>query len=202
MVEQRVRTETEKAAAKARAKQKKTRKANRRKPGRPKGSKNKDKTQVTLTPELRLVKMMVQKQLMLINGLIPIRYLVLDGHFGNNNALQMTRQCGLHLISKLRRDAALYLPYDGPYCGHGPRRKYGSKIDYCHLPDQYLKETIVEKDIQTRIYQATMLHKELAGPLNVVVIAKTNLKTQARAHVILFTNDLELSHAKIIRPLA
>ncbi len=37
-----------------------------------------------------------------------------------------------------------------------------------------------------------MLHKEFAGPLNVVVIAKTNLKTQARAHVILFTSDLEL----------
>ncbi len=196
MVEQRVRTEAENDASKA--KQKKTKKANSRKPGRPKGSKNKDKTLVTLTPELQLVKTMVQKQLMLINGLIPIRYLVLDGHFGNNNALQMTRQSGLHLISKLRRDAALYLPYDGPNRGHGPRRKYGSKIDYCSLPDQHLKETIVEGDIQTRIYQATMLHKELAGPLNVVVIAKTNLKTQARAHVILFTNDLELSHAKVI----
>jgi hypothetical protein len=198
MVEQRVRTETEKRAAKARAKQKKTKKANRRKPGRPKGSKNKDKTQVTLTPELQLVKMMVQKQLMLINGLIPLTYLALDGHFGNNKALQMTRQCGLHLISKLRRDAALYLPYDGPYCGRGPRRKYGTKIDYRNPPDQYLKETIVEEDIQTRIYQTTMLHKEFAGPLNVVVIAKTNLKTQAQAHVILFTSDLELSYAKVI----
>ena len=198
MVEQRVRTETEEVAAKARAKQIKTRKAKRRQPGRPKGSKNKDKTQVTLTPELQLVKMMVHKQLMLINGRIPIKYLVLDGHFGNNNALQMTRQCGLHLLSKLRRDAALYLPYDGPYRGNGPRQKYGSKIDYHNLPDQYLKETIVEEHIQTRIYQATVLHKEFAGPLNVVVIAKTNLKTQARAHVILFTSDLELSHAKVI----
>lgn len=195
MVEQRVRTEAEKAAAKVRAKQ---RKVKRRKPGRPKGSKNKDKTQVTLTPELQLVKTMVQKQLMLINGFIPIRYLVLDGHFGNNNALQMTRQCGLHLVSKLRCDAALYLPYARPYRGHGPRRKYGSKIDYGNFPDQHLKETIIEGDIQTRTYQATMLHKEFAGPLNVVIIAKTNLKTQARAHVILVTSDLELPHAKVI----
>jgi len=31
----------------------------------------------------------------------------LDGHFGNHNALHMARQHHLHLISKLRCDAAL-----------------------------------------------------------------------------------------------
>ncbi|WP_375293874.1 transposase [Oscillatoria sp. HE19RPO] len=36
-------------------------------------------------------------------------YLLLDGHFGNKNALQMARQLKLHLISKLRQDSALYL---------------------------------------------------------------------------------------------
>jgi hypothetical protein len=30
----------------------------------------------------------------------------------------MVRQLGLHLISKLRHDAALYFPYEGPYSGH------------------------------------------------------------------------------------
>jgi putative transposase len=68
-----------------------------------------------------------------------VTYLVLDGHFGNHNALHMTRQCALHLISKLRCDAALYLPYTGPYAGRGPHRKYGRKIDYDNLPVQYLK---------------------------------------------------------------
>jgi hypothetical protein len=29
----------------------------------------------------------------------------------------------LHLISKLRCDAALYFPYTGPYAGRGPHRK-------------------------------------------------------------------------------
>ena len=32
---------------------------------------------------------MVQKHLLLLNGLFLLTYLVLDGHFGNNNALQM-----------------------------------------------------------------------------------------------------------------
>ena len=55
-----------------------------------------------------------------IGGLLPLTYLVLDGHFGNAAALKMARACKLHLISKLRSDSALYLPYDGEYAGRGP----------------------------------------------------------------------------------
>ena len=102
------------------------------KPGRPKGSKNKDKTNVTLTAELELIKNMVLKLWLLINGRLSLTYLVLDGHFGNNNALQMTRQCDLQLISKLRYDAAACI--SRAYAGKGPRRKYGDKIDYDQTP--------------------------------------------------------------------
>ncbi len=42
------------------------------------------------TQQPSLIKTMVQKHLLLLNGLFPLTYLVLDGHFGNNNALQMT----------------------------------------------------------------------------------------------------------------
>jgi len=198
MVEQILRSQTKKRATKAKKKKKQSKPTQRRKAGRPKGSKNRDKTQVTLTQELQLIKTMLQKQLLLINGLVPIAYLALDGHFGNNNALQMTRQCSLHLISKLRQDAALYLPYEGAYCGHGPHRKYGDKIDYAHLPAQYLQTTTLDGQIQTRVYQAKLLHKGFAQTLNVVIIVKTNLKTQARAHVILFSSDLELSYDQLI----
>jgi hypothetical protein len=122
----------------------------------------------------------------------------MDGHFGNNNALQMARQCGLHLISKLRHDAALYFPYEGPYPGKGPYRQYGEKIDYRHLPTSYLKQVTVDGDIRTAIYQMTMLHHDFAQPLNIVIIVKTNLKTQAHAHVVLFSSDLELPDEQLI----
>ncbi len=199
-VEQMMRNQTVKAAPTAKAKGKKQhkKKADKRPVGRPKGSKNRDKTQVTLTPELQLIKTMVQKLLLLLNRLFSPTYLLLDGQFGNNNALQMTRQCGLHLISKLRRDSALYFPYDGPYSGHGPRRKYGDKIDYGNIPSKYQQETRTEKNIRTDIYQAQMLHKEFAQTLNVVIIVKTNLNTQARAHVILFSSDLLLPYDTLI----
>src|SRR5215472_5423378 len=133
-------------------------------------------------PELVRIKAIVEALLRLITAVLSVTYLVLDGHFGNHNALQMARQCNLHLISKLRCDAALYFPYVGPYAGRGPRRKYGRKVDYDNLPERDRQHTTVDGHIETRLYQAQLLHKEFTQPLNVVIIVKTNLRTQARAH--------------------
>ena len=105
-----------------------------------------------LTPELLRIQEMVKKQLAIFQGLLSITYLVLDGHFGNNNALQMVRQCGLHLISKLRHDAALHFVYQGSCAGKGPHKKYGDKLNYAKLPEQCLVETSIDKKIETRIY--------------------------------------------------
>ena len=59
-------------------------------------------------------------------------------------------------------------------------------------------ERSIENGFETCIYQATMLHREFAQPLNVIIITKTNLKTGAFANLNLFSSDLELSHQKII----
>ena len=198
-VEQVVRSDAEKAASKAKAEAKKPKAPNtKRRPGRPKGSPNHPKAAVTLSPELVRIQAMLTAFLQLIATVLSVTSLVLDGHFGNHHALRRVQQCNLHLISKLRCDAALYFPYTGPYAGRGPRRKYGRKVDYDHIPEQYLKETTVEGTIQTRLYQMQLLHKEFVQPLNVVIIAKTNLHTQARAHVLLFSSDLELAYASLV----
>jgi hypothetical protein len=199
-VEHVLRSEAEKAAAKAKKQQRKAKQKTRvkGKAGRPKGSKNRDKTQVELTPELLRIQQMVKRQLAPFQGLLSITYLVLDGHFGNNNALQMVRQCGLHLISKLCHDAALHFVYQGAYAGKGPPRRYGDKINYDQLPKQYLVATQVDKQIETRIYQAHLLHHEFAQHLNVVILHRTHIKTGACAHVVLFSSDLALSYDKII----
>jgi putative transposase len=198
-VEQVVRSEAEQAASKAKAAAKKPKvPCEKRRLGRPQGSKNKPKADGPFTPELWRIAGWLDALLQLIAGLIPLTYLVLDGHFGNHNALQMVRQSHLHLISKLRYDAALYFSYAGPYAGRGPHRKYGAKVDYDDLPVPYLQATTVEGHIQTCIYQMQLLHKEFAQSLNVVIIAKTNLRTQARAHVILFSSDLALAYTPLM----
>jgi putative transposase len=166
--------------------------------GRPKGSKNKNKTEVTFTSELLRIQQMIKSLFKLLDGFIPLTYLVLDGHFGNNNAVQMARQVNLHIISKLRHDSALYLPYEHPDASKRSRRKYGDKVDYRNMPDKYLSKSTIEDEIRTDVYQATLLHKEFAQELNIVILVKTNLKTHASSHVILFSSDLELSSALII----
>ena len=198
-IEQVVRSDAEKAASKAQAAAKKPKGAQAtRRPGRPKGSKNTPKAAATLTPELVRITGMLTALLHLIATVLSVTSLVLDGHFGNHHALQMARQCGLHLISKLRCDAALSLPSTGPYAGRGPRRQYGHKVDDDHLPVPYLKETTVEGHIETRLYQMQVLHKEFVQPLHVVILAKTNWRTQARAHVVLFSSDLALAYAPLV----
>jgi putative transposase len=198
-VEQVVRSDAEKAASKAKAAAKKpTAAAAKRRPGRPKGSKKTPKADVPLTPELGRITGMLGALLHLIAGVVSLTYVVLDGHFGNHHALQMARQHNLHLISKRRCDAALSFPYTGPYAGRGPHRKSGDKVHYNNIPRPYLKETSVEGHIQTHLYQAQLLHKDFTQPLNVVIIAKTNLRTQARAHVVLFSSDLELAYASLV----
>ncbi len=198
-LEQVVRTEAEKATAKAKAAAKQTKSPTpKRKPGRPKGSTNKPKAEATLSPELQRIRTMLQAQLQLIAGEFPLVYLAMDGHFGNSPTFQMVRACDLHLISKLRSDAALYFPYAGPYQGRGPRRKYGTKLDVDAIPVQYLRQTTVADQVETCSYQVELLHKEFPQPLNVVVLVKTNLRTGARAHVLLFSSDLTVACDKLV----
>lgn len=193
-----------KAAAKKSTSKKKTAtknppKGDKGKAGRPKGSKNKDKRQVEWNSELRMMERLVTKLFDLIGGLFPLTYLVLDGHFGNNNVCQMVQQSlRLHLISKLRHDSALYFEYKGEQKKFGQRRRYGDKLDYQAIPERYRMTTSQDKGIRTDIYQATMLHECFADPLNVVILVKTNLESGACAHAVLFSSDLTLTYDTLI----
>ena len=57
----------------------------RRTPGRPKGSRNRNKTQVPLNDTLKHLQTMLKALLTRVGDLIPLRYLVLDGYFGTQS---------------------------------------------------------------------------------------------------------------------
>jgi hypothetical protein len=176
---------------------KKSKKKDKR--GRPKGSKNKNRRDVELPEHLQQMQVWLKRTLRLlaIAG-IPIIYFLFDGAFGNNNGLQMVQQCGLHLISKLRRDSALYFPYSGKQKKHGAKRKYGSKLDYNQIPNAYLISTETVGKIRTHIYQMQMWHKLFPDKLNIVIVRKINLETGKWAHVVLFSSDLTLAADKLV----
>ena len=196
-----VKSVAEKAVSKAQAEAKKTEKATeKRKPGRPKGSKNKVKQEIVLNPELLRIQSALKSLLETIGTILSLKYVVLDGHFGNYPSAFMVRETKLHLISKMRSDAAFYPAFDGEYAGTGRPPKYGKKLDVRNLDnDKYLKAISTEKNVRTQLYQGQFYNKEFAFALNVVIILKTNLLTQAQAHVILFSTDLEQDYEKIIK---
>jgi len=129
---------------------------------------------------------------------VQIIYFVFDGAFGNNNALQMVRQSGLHLISTLRNDSALWFPYDGANSGRGRRKKYGKKVNYTNIPDKYLKNSSEEDNMLTKIYQMQVWSKNFPDLLNIVVIVKTNMNNGAVGWVVLFSSDSNLQWNDLI----
>jgi len=175
----------------------KSAKIEKRPVGRPKGSKNKKDEKPTLSPELLRIQPVLETFLAILKGVLAVQYLVMDGHFGNYPSTWMVLQTGLHLVSKLRSDAALYEPFAGKYCGRGARPKYGDKVDVRKMKKKYLKSDKKENGIRTQIYQAIFLNKGFAFSINVVVILKTNLSTHKQAHIILFSTDLNLSYEKL-----
>jgi putative transposase len=166
--------------------------------GRPKGSKNRHRREVTLSPSLRFIQEHIKRLLQQIGAAFKVVYFIFDGELGHNDALQMVRQVGLHLVSKLRYNSALYFPYAGPYAGRGPRRKYGKQLDYRNIPSAYLQATSIDEGIETNIYPMSLWHKKFAEMLNIVVIVKRHLQTHKTAHVVLFSSDLTLGYAPLI----
>jgi len=191
----------EKALCGKRKKNAKTKKKRnpKRKRGRPKGSKNKNRRDVELPPHLQQMQLWLQDTLGLLKiAGIPVIYFLFDGALGNNNSLQMVKQCGLHLISKLRRDSALYFPYTGKQKKRGAKRKYGNKLDYDQIPNEYLLSTKTVDKICTHIYQMQMWHKLFPDKLNIVIVRKINLENGKWAHVVLFSSDLTLTADKLV----
>ena len=171
----------------------------KRKRGRPKGSRNRNKTEVELSDTLKQIQTLIKALLKRIDALIPVRYLVLDGYFGHNNALQMAKQCQLSLISKLRVNTALYFPPTLPYAGRGRPRIYGQRLNPQQMDAKYRVSTETQGNITTEVYQVSKVrHKKFPDPLNVVCILKTHLLTQHKSHVLLFSSDLALDAKTLI----
>lgn len=87
-----VKSAEEKVLSKAKSDAKKEKRTGeKKKPGRPKGSKNKSKKEVVLTPELLRIQKSLQSLLETIKGLVILKYVALDGHFGNYPSALMVR---------------------------------------------------------------------------------------------------------------
>ena len=78
--------------------------------GRPQGSKNRNRREVELSSSLRFIQEHIQRLLQQIGDACKVVYFIFDGELGPNDAMHMVRHVGLHLVSKLRDNSALYFP--------------------------------------------------------------------------------------------
>jgi putative transposase len=166
--------------------------------GRPKGVLNKDKTKLNLSSELLQINDLLKTTVKLIKVFVSVKYLALDGHFGHNQAVLTAQSNSLELISKLRKDAAVFEKYEGKYGGKGAKKRYGERIKYEKLPTKYLKKSEKDKENITNYYHGIFLSKNFAGSLNVVIIEKIDVKKSKIGHAILFGSDEELEWEKLI----
>jgi putative transposase len=78
--------------------------------GRPQGSQHRHRREVELSPSRRFLQEHIKRLLQQIGEAIKVVYFLFDGELGHNDAMHMVRQVGLHLVSKLRHNSALYFP--------------------------------------------------------------------------------------------
>jgi hypothetical protein len=165
--------------------------------GRPKGSKSYAKPDPILSPLFQLLGHMISTLRTQI-AYLQVKHIVLDGNFDNYPATWAVRQTGLHIISKMKRNAALYVPYAGDKPRRGPTPRYGDKLNYSQLPAEAFVSSRIEDDYRIDTYQLQVYHKDYPDLLNVVVIVKTHLTTGKCGHVVLFSTDLTLTAEQIV----
>jgi len=199
--EQILRTPEEKEIARQRKLKKKPKAqkpAPKRGRGRPAGSKNKNKAQPTLSAELLRIQAQTQKVLLRLKQKLSVAYFVLDGHFGHPFAAAMVRQLGLHIISKMQHNVALFLLPTREQKARQSRRKYGDRLDFAHLPEELRVSSTTQDGYRIEVYQTICLHRHFADPINVVILLRTDLATQRVGHVVLFSSDLTLEAERLI----
>ena len=165
--------------------------------GRPKGRKNYEKPKPVLSPLLCLFQDMLGK-IELYLASLQVKHIVLDGKFGNYPSTWVVRDRGYHIISKMRHNAALYLPYDGAKPPRGSMSRYGQKLNYKALPQQHLHHTKCLNGYRIDTYHLHLYHKDYPDLLNVILVVKTHLTSGKRGHVVLFSTDLDLSPGQIV----
>jgi putative transposase len=166
--------------------------------GRPLGSRNKPLQDQTRSPELTRIDAQLTQFLHENNGIIPLRYIALDGHFGNIPTLELVQQHGLHIITKLRSDSKLFFPHHAPYSGRGRPKVFGKKVDIRTLSDQYCVHTSHNGGIQTQLFQFQARVKASTQLLNIVVRRVINHTKNTRTDIILMSSDLALGATQLV----
>jgi hypothetical protein len=123
---------------------------------------------------------------------------VFDGYFAKANFVNgITSGSNLEVISKLRPDANLRYPYNGPKRnGRGRPRSYEGKVLTSSIDRRKIRFSFAIDD-DTHVYSGLVYSISLKRKVRIVYIEHYGEDEYADGHVILFSTDMELSPSKI-----
>lgn len=118
-------------------------------------------------------------------------YLVVDGYFSKESFICPIREkTRLHIIGKMRNDANLWYPYNGPPTGKKGRHKlYTKKVDVSNIDKRCFH--LCYQDEDTDVYECVVYCKMLKEKIKVVYL-QCNQGKEKDKYAILFSTDLEL----------
>ena len=192
------------SSKKKKGKKKSNQTPQKRKQGRPKGSKN----QPYQEPD-HLSFQSLKRGLIQISGYfraylpdLQAPYLVLDGFYGCQDYFKLAQNQGFEIITKLKCNAHLIYPYIGKQKeGRGRKKRLGERVNYDQMPAKYLvklTENQLLKDKKIQVYQFCGYANAIKGQwLNFVVIQSSTVKNKM-GQIILVSSDLTLTVEEII----
>jgi putative transposase len=169
--------------------------------GRKKGSKNGSK-QANNTASFRVFTSLWQESIGIVKKYLPaikLTHLVADSAYSSVDYINLAQQKGLHLISRLASNAALYQLYQGSNRGRGRSKTYGNQWNLSGLESAYCKAIEQGKQHRYEFYQLQALSKSIKGiTLNVVVLKTIQLNKKQESINVFFTTDLTLHYQTMI----
>ena len=163
--------------------------------GRPKGSKNKAKSEPSGTScqVLKSPLPLAQSKLKTLLPELSCFRLVLDGFYGHHDYVLLAAEYGLNIVSKPKTNAHPTLPFEGRYAGAGRPRALGDGVRLTDIAGKFFVSTLEDKNsnASTGIYRFEAFTPKMSGlKLNVVVMVHTRQMTKRVSRNILSTNDL------------
>ena len=177
--------------------------------GRKKGSKNKPKLveNVVETPSFRTFKALLTNSIKEIRRTMPkikLQHIIGDNAYATLQYLNLAASLNLFLVSKLKRNTVLCLPYvptttPNQKAKRGAKRTYGDPIDNENPPADALKRTEIKDNIRHEYFQFIGYAKGcfLKLKINIVILRSTDLKTQKVSILLFFSNDATLTYQQI-----
>jgi hypothetical protein len=114
-----------------------------------------------------------------------IQYLLVDAYFFKEKFVTGICNAGLHVISKMRKDAQLLALYSGPQKARGRRKKFDGSVDFSQLED-------VATDDPTITLRSVIAYSVALKCNVLVVMARKQRSDGAIMEALLFSTDTSM----------